>query len=106
MWPAALTRYVTGKSKTRSLVWARAAGAARASAAATTGLLAPEIDRGGRFAARHREARDEHPRLGRLAGRADLAGVPFREPGQDIELPGAARSEEHTSELQSPMYLV
>src|SRR5713226_6865645 len=73
------------------LVRPGAARAARASAAATAAdLLPPEVDRGRRFAARHREARNQHPGLGRLAGRADLGAVPLREPGKDFELPGAA----------------
>src|SRR5229473_2440580 len=47
-----------------------AAGAARASAAAAAAWLAPEIEGGGGrlAAARHREARHEHPGPRRLAG--------------------------------------
>src|SRR6266849_2432530 len=64
MWPAALTRYVTGKSKISSLVRRRAAGAASPAAAASA--------------------------AGLLARGADLADVPFGEFRQDFELPGAA----------------
>src|SRR5438034_717742 len=43
MWPAALTRYVTGKSKSRLLVRAGAAGSARAAAATAAAGLAREV---------------------------------------------------------------
>src|SRR5262245_14372602 len=92
MWPAALTRYVTGKSNVRAaLVRSGAAGPARAAAAAAaTAGLAHEV-RGRRLAAaRDREARDEHARLRRLARRADLRGVALREAREHLELPGAA----------------
>src|SRR3984893_466635 len=74
-----------------SLVRAGAAGAARAPAAATGAFSAPEVEGLRRLAgACEGEARDEHPCPGRLAGRANLSLVPLREPGQDVELLGAA----------------
>src|ERR1700730_13325772 len=74
-----------------SLVRAGAAGAARAPAAATGAFSAPEVEGLRRLAgACEGEARDEHPCPGRFAGRANLSLVPLREPGQDVELPGAA----------------
>src|SRR4029077_17820281 len=63
---------------------------ARASTAAAAALVGPEIGGRRRLAAGDREARNQHPGPGRLAGRADLSGVPLREPGQDFELAGAA----------------
>src|SRR5438874_4562954 len=90
MWPAALTRYVTGKSKVRLLVRARAARAARAAAAAAAGRLGREVRDGRRIAAGEGEARDHHPRLGRFARRTHLRGVALGEPCQELELLGAA----------------
>src|SRR5438105_8268123 len=93
MWPAALTRYVTGSSKLRELVGPGAAGAAPAAAApAATTRLRREVGEGGRSvaAAGESEARDQHARLRRLASRANLGAVALGEPGQDFELPSAA----------------
>src|ERR1700674_1212592 len=72
----------------RRSVRAGAAGAATAAAATTAATLRPPESE--RLAARVGEARDEHSRPRRLAGRARLGGVPLREPGQDLELLGAA----------------
>src|SRR5438105_14520063 len=90
MWPAALTRYVTGKSKAGCLVRARAAGAARAPTAAAAAGLAREVrDRRWLAAAGEGEAGDQHPRLGRLACRTPLPVDPRGGPRQHLELPGA-----------------
>src|SRR6185312_10613901 len=71
------------------LIRAGAAGAARPAAAAATAALAREVE--GRLAATgDGKARDEHPGLGRFAGRALLGGVPLGKPGQDLELLRAA----------------
>src|SRR5690348_11738379 len=68
---------------------ARARAAAGAAAAARG--LARKV-RHGRLAApaAEGEARDEHAGLRRLARRADLRGVALGEPGQHLELLGAA----------------
>src|SRR5947199_6121076 len=90
MWPAALTRYVTGNSKPRALVGPGSAGAAcAAAAAATAARLGREVGRQG-LAARDSEARDQHARLRRLARRAGLRAVALGEPRQELELLGAA----------------
>src|SRR5467141_2205451 len=91
MWPAALTRYVTGKSNAKSLVRSGAAGAARAAAASAAARLTREVGGGRRFAAAgDGKARDEDARLCRLARRAHLRGVALGKTRQELELPGAA----------------
>src|SRR5712692_2271026 len=91
MWPAALTRYVTGNSKPRSLVGSGAERATRAAAAATAARLAREIgDRRCLAAAGKGEARDQHPRPCRLACRTHLGRVTLGETCEDLELLGAA----------------
>src|SRR5213593_3248274 len=76
MWPAALTRYVTGNSKSLLLVRARAARAARSATAAAAAGLAREVrDRRRLGTAGEGKARDQHAGPGRLACRADLGAV-------------------------------
>src|SRR6202158_1349156 len=63
------------------------AAAASAAAAAARAFRSPEVHRLEGLAAGGGEARDEHPRLRRFAGRASLGAVPLGEPGQKLELP-------------------